>query len=182
MDMEKLGTMTRGQIILQTDPTVSCKELKEKLALYEALDNIQGIKAKRKYMKQHDPSTGKDAKHGTYIVNYTGQMDWEEVADYIESYVLIVEGHVMLEVTSMGEKICVSSHGSMASDGTSGNNCKISLIESFGDDFLVKYLFSPSFRKANSQENASSTARGFNFRKPELKKRLFCPIRRTCKP
>ena len=107
MDMEKLGTMTRGQIILQTDPTVSCKELKEKLALYEALDNIQGIKAKRKYMKQHDPSTGKDAKHGTYIVNYTGQMDWGEVADYIESYVLIVEGHVMLEVTSVGEKIFV---------------------------------------------------------------------------
>ena len=107
MDMEKLGTMTRGQIILQTDPTVSCKELKEKLALYEALDNIQGIKAKRKYMKQHDPSTGKDAKHGTYIVNYTGQMDWGEVADYIESYVLIVEGHVMLEVTSLGEKIFV---------------------------------------------------------------------------
>ena len=107
MDMEKLGTMTRGQIILQTDPTVSSKELKEKLALYEALDNIQGIKAKRKYMKQHDPSTGKDAKHGTYIVNYTGQMDWGEVADYIESYVLIVEGHVMLEVTSVGEKIFV---------------------------------------------------------------------------
>jgi len=107
MDMEKLGTMTRGQIILQTDPTVSCKELKEKLALYEALDNIQGIKAKRKYMKEHDPSTGKDAKHGTYIVNYTGQMDWGEVADYIESYVLIVEGHVMLEVTSVGEKIFV---------------------------------------------------------------------------
>ena len=107
MDMEKLGTMTRGQIILQTDPTVSCKELKEKLALYEALDNIQGIKAKRKYMKQHDPSTGKDAKHGTYIVNYTGQMDWGEVADYIVSYVLIVEGHVMLEVTSLGEKIFV---------------------------------------------------------------------------
>lgn len=107
MDMEKLGTMTRGQIILQTDPTVSCKELKEKLALYEALDNIQGIKAKRKYMKQHDPSTGKDAKHGTYIVNYTGQMDWGEVADYIESYVLIVEGHIMLEVTSLGEKIFV---------------------------------------------------------------------------
>ena len=107
MDMEKLGTMTRGQIILQTDPTVSCKELKEKLALYEALDKIQGIKAKRKYMKQYDPSTGKDAKHGTYIVNYTGQMDWGEVADYIESYVLIVEGHVMLEVTSVGEKIFV---------------------------------------------------------------------------
>ena len=107
MDMEKLGTMTRGQIILQTDPSVSCKELREKLELYEKLDSIQGIKAKRKYMKEHDPSTGKDAKHGTYYVNYTGQMDWGEVADYIESYVLIVEGHIMLEVTSVGEKIFV---------------------------------------------------------------------------
>ena len=107
MDMEKLGTMTRGQIILQTDPSVSCKELREKLELYEKLDSIQGIKAKRKYMKEHDPSTGKDASHGTYYVNYTGQMDWGEVADYIESYVLIVEGHIMLEVTSVGDKIFV---------------------------------------------------------------------------
>ena len=81
--------------------------LREKLELYEKLDSIQGIKAKRKYMKEHDPSTGKDAKHGTYYVNYTGQMDWGEVADYIESYVLIVEGHIMLEVTSVGEKIFV---------------------------------------------------------------------------
>ena len=34
-------------------------------------------------------------------------MDWGEVADYIESYVLIVEGHCMLEVTSMADKIFV---------------------------------------------------------------------------
>ena len=107
MNMEKLGTMTRGQIILQTDPSVSCVELRKKLELCEKLDSVQGIKAKRKYMKANDLSTGKDAKHGTYIVNYTGQMDWGEVADYIESYVLIVEGHVMLEVTSAGDRIFV---------------------------------------------------------------------------
>lgn len=107
MDMEKLGTMTRGQIILQTDPSVSCKELREKLKLYEELDSIQGIENKRRYMKEHDPSLGKDAKHGTYYVNYTGQMDWGEVADYIESLAFIVEGHVMLEVTSVGDKIHV---------------------------------------------------------------------------
>ena len=107
MDMEKLGTMTRGQIILQTDPSVSSKELREKLRLYEELDHIRGIKARRQYMKEHDPSTGKNAKHGTYYVNYTGRMDWGEVADYIESLVYIVEGHVMLEVTSVGDKIHV---------------------------------------------------------------------------
>ncbi|MCR5487619.1 MAG: hypothetical protein K6F35_08825 [Lachnospiraceae bacterium] len=107
MDMEKLGTMTRGQIILQTDPSVSSKELREKLRLYEELDHIRGIKARRQYMKEHDPSTGKNAKHGTYYVNYTGRMDWGEVADYIESLVYIVEGHIMLEVTSVGDKIHV---------------------------------------------------------------------------
>ena len=45
MDMEKLGTMTRGQIILQTDPTVSTREIRGKLGLYEKLDGIKGIKA-----------------------------------------------------------------------------------------------------------------------------------------
>ncbi len=108
MDMDKLGTMTRGQIILQTDPSVSCKELREIIKLYEKIDEIHGLKEKRKYMKEHNPSTGKGAKHGTYYVNYTGQMDWGEVADYIELYAIIVEGHVMLEVTSVGDKIFVS--------------------------------------------------------------------------
>lgn len=108
MDWEKLGTMTRGQIILQTDPSVSCQELKRKLVLYEEMDNIKGIEEKRKYMKNHDPATANGVKHGTYIVNYTGQMDWGELADYIEQFVAIVEGHVMLEVTSVGDKIFVS--------------------------------------------------------------------------
>ncbi len=107
MDMEKLGTMTRGQIMLQTDPSVSCQEVRQKLELYDELDKIQGIEAKKKYMKDHDPSTGKNVKHGTYYVNYTGQMDWGEVSDYIESFAYIVEGHVMLEVASVGEKIFV---------------------------------------------------------------------------
>nr|MCR5234193.1 hypothetical protein [Lachnospiraceae bacterium] len=107
MDMDKLGTMTRGQIILQTDPSVSCKELREIINLYEKIDEIHGLEEKRKYMKEHNPSTGKGAKHGTYYVNYTGQMDWGEVADYIELYAIIVEGHVMLEVTSVGDKIFV---------------------------------------------------------------------------
>ena len=107
MDMEKPGTMTRGQIILQTDPSVSCHEFRKKLELYEKIDGVQGLKTKREYMKKYDPSLGKDASHGTYYVNYTGQIDWGEVADYIESYVLIVEGHVMLEVTSAGDRMFV---------------------------------------------------------------------------
>ena len=31
-----------------------------------------------------------------------------EVANYVESYVIIVEGHLLLEITSMADKIFVS--------------------------------------------------------------------------
>lgn len=107
-DMEKLGTLTRSQIILQTEPSVSLKELRDRLSILEAMDDIQGTKAKRAYFKKHDPDSGKDAQHGTFIVNYSGRMDWGEVADYVESYGLIVDGHLLLEVTSMADKIFVT--------------------------------------------------------------------------
>ena len=42
------------------------------------------------------------------IANYTGWMDWGEVADYVDSFVFIVEGHVLLEVSSLGDRIFLS--------------------------------------------------------------------------
>lgn len=106
--MEKLGTLIRSQIILQTDSTVVSNELRDRFEFLEALDNIQGIKNKRDYYAKKDPALSKEAQHGTYIVNYTGRLDWGEVANYVESYVIIVEGHLLLEITSMADKIFVS--------------------------------------------------------------------------
>ena len=106
-DMEKLGTMTRGQIILQTDPSVSFAEVRREFEMLDKLEQVRGLKNKKASVKQWDSSTSKSS-HGTYIVNYTGWMDWGEVADYMASYALVVEGHVLLEVTSMGEKIFVT--------------------------------------------------------------------------
>ena len=107
-DMEKLGTMTRGQFILQTDPTFSHPQMRKLFKLYDEIDNIPGLKNKREYMEKHNPSTGKDAEHGTFLVNYTGEMHWGEVADYIESYVAVVDGHLVLEVSAMEGKIFIS--------------------------------------------------------------------------
>ena len=47
------------------------------------------------------------AEHGTFYINYTGQLDWGEVADYMENYVIIVDGHLMLEITSMADRLFV---------------------------------------------------------------------------
>ena len=107
-DMEKLGTMTRGQFILQTDPTFSHPQMRKLFKLYDEIDNISGLKNKREYMEKHNPSTGKDAERGTFLVNYTGEMHWGEVADYIESYVAVVDGHLVLEISAMEEKIFIS--------------------------------------------------------------------------
>lgn len=107
-DMEKLGTMTRGQFILQTDPTFSHPQMRKLFKLYDEIDNILGLKNKRDYMEKHNPSTGKDAEHGTFLVNYTGEMHWGEVADYIESYVAVVDGHLVLEISAMEGKIFIS--------------------------------------------------------------------------
>ena len=106
-DLETLGTMARGQIILQTDPSISHAEIRKLFRLYEAIDNEHGIKNKRKYMAKHSLSSGDDAQHGSFILNYTGQTDWGEVADYIDWYAYIIEGHYTIEVTALADKIIV---------------------------------------------------------------------------
>ena len=107
-DMEKLGTLTRSQIILQADPSASNYELRKLFTYWEKIDSIRGLKEKRAFHAKNNPTAGKEAQHGTFIVNYTGKMEWGEVADYVESYAAIVEGHILLEVTSMADKIFVS--------------------------------------------------------------------------
>ena len=107
-NMEKLGTMTRGQIVLQTDPSVSFAELRKEFCFLQELEGVHGQKQKLAYFKKHDPYEGKNAQHGTFICNYTGWMDWGEAADYVDSFVFIVEGHALLEVSSLGDRIFLS--------------------------------------------------------------------------
>ena len=107
-DMEKLGTMARGQIMLQTDPSVVHHQLRKTFTHWGSIDDAVGLKNKIAANAKNDPSRGKDAQHGTFISNYTGYMDWGEVADYVESYVFIVDGHLLLEVSALADKIFVS--------------------------------------------------------------------------
>lgn len=106
-DMERLGTMTRGQIIWQTDPTVSSEQFRSLYEAYDKTDQISGLAEKRKFLRKNK-TNGENGRHGTYILNYTGQMQWGEVADYVDSYCIIVEGHLLGEVTSMENQIFLS--------------------------------------------------------------------------
>lgn len=104
-DMEKLGTMTRGQILLQKDPSVSSCQLKKLFNFYEGIDRMKGLKEKMAYATKNNLSSGKEARKHTYMCNYSGRVDWGEVAEYIEDYVIIVEGNLICEVTSLNDRI-----------------------------------------------------------------------------
>ena len=106
--LKELGTMTRKEIDLQIDPSVSNDLLRKLFSFWEQLVDISGLKNKRAYYAKVKPFSGKDAKHGTFISNYTGRMDWGEVAKYVDSYYILVDGHLLLEVTAMADKIFLS--------------------------------------------------------------------------
>lgn len=104
-DLEKLGTITRGQMILQMDAPNSSEVVKKRLEFRDGIDLCKGLKQKRKYAKKHNMNLGKGIVHGTYNVNYTGYFDWGELEEYVESFVYIVDGHLLSEVSAMGNKI-----------------------------------------------------------------------------
>ena len=58
-------------------------------------------------MAKHSLSTGKDAQHGSFVLNYTGQMDWGEVANYVDWYAIVIEGHYTIEITAMADKVFI---------------------------------------------------------------------------
>lgn len=104
-DNKKLGTMTRGKILLQKDPSISKYQLKQALQVYEELNHMKGLKNKQKYIKTHSPSRGKNARHSTFVCNYSGFVDWGELSEYVEEYEIVVDGHLVFEITSLNDKI-----------------------------------------------------------------------------
>ena len=108
-DMMTLGTVTRSQIYFQIDPAISKESLRKMLLINEAIDQVPTLKKKKAYFRKYNVRTGKGSNgHGTYTVHYTGKEEWGEVGNYIESYVIIVEGHALIEITSMENKIFAS--------------------------------------------------------------------------
>lgn len=104
-DMQKIGTIERGSMYLQIDPLFSRNEVLRNIELAEGIDGVIGHKRKLRYEKQHSTTFKDGAVHGTFIVNYSGYTDWGEVADYMDGYYLIVDGHQMIELSAYRDKI-----------------------------------------------------------------------------
>lgn len=140
-DMEKLGTITRGQMILQADETVSSAEIRKTLNLIEEIDGAEGLKEKRKYAKKHNLSLGEGSIHGTYHINYTGYIDWGELENYVDLFVYIVDGHMVTEASSIGDKILFAPMGLVKSDKYIKALCDVL------DELKISYKLSGPFPK-----------------------------------
>lgn len=101
---ETLGTITRSQINLQKDPNYTCMELMNHFNNFLTLDSIKNP-IRRKLYSSLKCSGFSEGGGGTFMVNYTGFRDFGQLADYIESYAFIVDGHVMTELSSMSDKL-----------------------------------------------------------------------------
>lgn len=107
-DLNKLGTMTRGQIYLQKDSSVSNYQLRKVFEFHERIESVKGLKNKKAFVNKNSPSRSKDARHSTFVCNYSGYVDWGEVANYIDNYAIVVDGSLVFEVTSLGDKIMLA--------------------------------------------------------------------------
>ena len=115
-ELKDLGAYARSEIKRQADPKYSHAALRPLFETYAKLDEIKGLKEKRAFMKKNSPSRGKSARHSTFVCNYVGQYDWDELSVYVEEYEIVVDGHLVFEITSIGEKIFLSQMQLLATE------------------------------------------------------------------
>lgn len=106
LDMERLGTMTRGQIIVQSDEGI----------LRYVHNSVMRISAQIR--STPDQGERQRLMHGiyqlvasnpTYSISYVGNPEWGSLEPYIEEeYTLIMNKKLLMEVNAAGGKFCIS--------------------------------------------------------------------------
>ncbi|MGN0318332.1 MAG: hypothetical protein ACI4E1_10435 [Lachnospira sp.] len=98
MPIDKLCTVTRGMVMLQSQPENAVAAFKELNGFYEKLDSMNTIDEKRAYCMKAGRFVG--GIRDTYNVSYVGQTDFGSISDYIKSIYTISTGHLLTEINS----------------------------------------------------------------------------------
>ena len=104
--IEKISTVTRGAMYLQTQPELSWKEYRTLCKLRAQVDQIPELEQKIGYAVEHSLLLASPSD--TSVVSYVGKIDWGGLADYIEGIYSITQGHLMLEVNATKDTFCIS--------------------------------------------------------------------------
>ncbi|MBR0145121.1 MAG: hypothetical protein IJM25_00475 [Eubacterium sp.] len=106
MDMERLGTMTRGQIILQSEEEILRYVHNSVMRISAQIRSTSDQTEKQRLMHEIYQLV---ASNPTYTVSYVGNPEWGSLEPYIEEeYTLIMNNKLFLEVNAAGGKFCVA--------------------------------------------------------------------------
>lgn len=106
LDMEQLGTMTRGQIIIQSDEGILRYVHNSVMKVSAQIRNTPDPREKQRLMHEIYQLV---ASNPTYTISYVGNPEWGSLEPYIEEeYTVIMNNKLFLEVNAAGGKFCIS--------------------------------------------------------------------------
>ena len=104
--VDKLGTITRGMITLQTQPENSVIHMKDVLKFYESVDALKTVEEKRDFCLKEGLFT-KGCKD-TYNVSYVGRTDFGSMGKYVRSLNTLAYGNLLVEINAIGNMFYIT--------------------------------------------------------------------------
>ena len=105
-DMERLGTMTRGQIIVQSDEGILRYVHNSVMRISAQIRSTPDQGERQRLMHEIYQLV---ASNPTYSISYVGNPEWGSLEPYIEEeYTLIMNNKLFLEVNAAGGKFCIA--------------------------------------------------------------------------
>ena len=104
--LDRLCTVTRGAVILQSQPENAIYDGKKMIERLRNAENFAKLEEKVAYCQQNKGVSA--SIQDSFMVSYTGWTKWGDMIHYIETGDVITDGHLMLEVISLDDKIGVT--------------------------------------------------------------------------
>ena len=106
LDMERLGTMTRGQIIVQSQEEILRYVHNSVMRISAQIRSTTDQGERQRLMHEIYQLV---ASNPTYTISYVGNPEWGCLEPYIEEeYTLIMNNKLFLEVNAAGGKFCIA--------------------------------------------------------------------------
>ena len=106
LDLERLGTMTRGQIIVQSQEEILRYVHNSVMRISAQIRSTTDQGERQRLMHQIYQLV---ASNPTYTISYVGNPEWGSLEPYIEEeYTLIMNNKLFLEVNAAGGKFCIA--------------------------------------------------------------------------
>lgn len=134
--LDKVCTVTRGQVILQSDKSFALRDAAHVLSRIETVDDLPTLKEKKKYCQRN--GLYGPIVTDSYQVSYLGKTEWGDMAPYIEAGDVVTEGHLMLEVLSLPDRFYATLQQEVSEE-----KYKDAFVETLDAEGIVYHITGP---------------------------------------